>query len=391
MWTDIERLQQGESLNKQDVRINLFWEFGKFTSKDEESIESYYSRFYKMMNEMVRNKLEVATMQVYVKFLQQLQPKWSRFVTVVKQIVDLDKESNANPLALIAAAQHYPEYHNQAPKPHKSIAPSSRQITSSKSHATTKSKGKEVVKQPHHHLSQHLKKTVMKNMLRGISKFRKVWLLLQSTSRTSTNLPTTTSELHQTPGTSTWILVQGLGMTEILGNLNLGIWLKNEENQKGRDYAYHKEKMLLCKQAEKGVPLSAEQGEWLDDIDEELDEQELEAHYLLMEKIQEEHTDQPENMNDTSLIEKVYSNTTLDSSDVCNNDFEDDHNADNQEDERVALANLTTNLKLDTDENKKIQKQLKRANTSLTHELNECKYALAESNNIHDRCRNVKT
>ncbi|GKC34110.1 hypothetical protein Tco_1046494, partial [Tanacetum coccineum] len=45
--------------------------------------------------------------------------------------------------------------------------------------------------------------------------------------------------------------------------------------------------MLLCKQEEKGVPLSSEQGEWLDDTDEELDEQELEAHYLLMEKIQE--------------------------------------------------------------------------------------------------------
>ncbi|GKF04440.1 hypothetical protein Tco_0035108, partial [Tanacetum coccineum] len=37
-------------------------------------------------------------------------------------------------------------YHNQAPKPLKPNAPSSRQITSSKSHDTTKNKGKEVVK-----------------------------------------------------------------------------------------------------------------------------------------------------------------------------------------------------------------------------------------------------
>ncbi|GJR11542.1 retrovirus-related pol polyprotein from transposon TNT 1-94 [Tanacetum coccineum] len=28
MWTAIERLQQGESLNVQDVKTNLFWEFG---------------------------------------------------------------------------------------------------------------------------------------------------------------------------------------------------------------------------------------------------------------------------------------------------------------------------------------------------------------------------
>nr|GEX54159.1 hypothetical protein [Tanacetum cinerariifolium] len=41
----------------------------RITSQDGESIESYYSRFYKMMNEMLRNQLEVATMQVNVQFL----------------------------------------------------------------------------------------------------------------------------------------------------------------------------------------------------------------------------------------------------------------------------------------------------------------------------------
>ncbi|GJY62154.1 hypothetical protein Tco_0462811 [Tanacetum coccineum] len=44
MWIAIERLQQGESLNVQDVKTNLFWEFGKFTSRDGESMKSYYSR-----------------------------------------------------------------------------------------------------------------------------------------------------------------------------------------------------------------------------------------------------------------------------------------------------------------------------------------------------------
>nr|GFB31477.1 hypothetical protein [Tanacetum cinerariifolium] len=66
MWIAIERLQQGESLNIQDVKTNLFWEFFKFTSHDGEKMDSYYSRFYKMMNEMIRNNLTVATMQVDV-------------------------------------------------------------------------------------------------------------------------------------------------------------------------------------------------------------------------------------------------------------------------------------------------------------------------------------
>nr|GEU58425.1 hypothetical protein [Tanacetum cinerariifolium] len=54
-----------------------------------------------------------------------------------------------------------------------------------------------------------------------------------------------------------------------------------------KDSMYHKEKMLLCKQAKKGIPLQAEQYDWLADTDEEIDEQELDAHYSYMEKIQE--------------------------------------------------------------------------------------------------------
>ncbi|GJR44020.1 hypothetical protein Tco_1312123 [Tanacetum coccineum] len=39
-----------------------------------------------------------------------------------------------------------------------------------------------------------------------------------------------------------------------------------------KDYSYHKEKMMMCKQAEQGVPLQAEQADWLADTDEEIDE-----------------------------------------------------------------------------------------------------------------------
>nr|GFC79572.1 hypothetical protein [Tanacetum cinerariifolium] len=43
MWEAIERLQHGESLNIQDVKTNLFWQFRKFTSHDGETMESYYT------------------------------------------------------------------------------------------------------------------------------------------------------------------------------------------------------------------------------------------------------------------------------------------------------------------------------------------------------------
>ncbi|GJX66135.1 integrase, catalytic region, zinc finger, CCHC-type containing protein [Tanacetum coccineum] len=189
-----------------------------------------------------------------------------------------------------------------------------------------------------------------------------------------------------------------------------------------KDSTYHKEKMLLCKQAEKGVQLQAEQSDWLADTDEEIDEQELEAHYSYMAKIQEvpnadsgtdsepleqvqydtgynvfaneiQHSEQSESISNTCVVETVDSNVIPDSPDMCDNDIQNDQNAVECDDERVALANLIANLKLDVDENKKIQKQLKKANTSLTQELKECKSTLAEtsrtlgeSNSIRDSC-----
>ncbi|GJT50835.1 hypothetical protein Tco_0976992 [Tanacetum coccineum] len=75
--------------------------------------------------------------------------------------------------------------------------------------------------------------------------------------------------------------------------------------------------------------------------DEEIEKKELEAHYGFMAKIQE----------------------VLPAESKCI-------------DERAALANLIANLTLDTEENKIILKQLKKANASLTQELKECKQHL---------------
>nr|GEW49026.1 reverse transcriptase domain-containing protein [Tanacetum cinerariifolium] len=157
-------------------------------------------------------------------------------------------------------------------------------------------------------------------------------------------------------------------------------------------------------QAEQGVPLQAKQYDWLADTDEEVDEQELEAHYSYMAKIQEvltadsctdsepvkhvqneagynvfanllQHSEQSEYVSNTCLVETDDSNVIPDSPDMCEDDIQNEQNDVEGDDERVALANL----KLDVDENKKIQKQLKKANTTLDQELKECKAILAET------------
>nr|GFB30822.1 hypothetical protein [Tanacetum cinerariifolium] len=74
------------------------------------------------------------------------------------------------------------------------------------------------------------------------------------------------------------------------------------------------------------------------------------------------------------------SNTIPNSTKMCNNEFKDDQNADDHEDDRAVLANLIANLKLNINENKKTQNKLRNVNTTLTHELKECKYTLEETN-----------
>nr|GFD37487.1 hypothetical protein [Tanacetum cinerariifolium] len=60
-----------------------------------------------------------------------------------------------------------------------------------------------------------------------------------------------------------------------------------QKPKREKDAAYHEEKMLLCKQEEAGIQLNAEQADWKDDTDDESDDQELEAHYMYMAKLQQ--------------------------------------------------------------------------------------------------------
>nr|GEZ95765.1 hypothetical protein [Tanacetum cinerariifolium] len=361
MWEAIERLQQGESLNIQDVKTNLFWEFGKFTSHDGETMESYYTRFYKLMNEMIRNNLTVATMPVNVQFLQQLQPEWPRFVTIVKQQHKLDEVSyhklfdilkqyqkevnelraerlarNANPLALVATAQANQDPYYQTSKSRKSYEPSSKPSIPTRTHTSTRYKGKEIAK-PITPLSEtafeednnpeqtHRDKDMQKNLALISKYFEKIYKPTNNNFRTSSNLRNK--------------------------NVDKTLRYKND-NQSGQ---FGNQRTMNVAGAK---------------------ENELEAHYSYMAKIQEvptgdtgidskplehvqndtrynvfanelQHSKQSESISNTCIVETDDSNVIPDSPDTCDDDIQNDQNDVESDDKRVALANL----KLDVDEN----------------------------------------
>nr|GFD31722.1 Gag-Pol polyprotein [Tanacetum cinerariifolium] len=72
-----------------EKKAKLFNEWERFTSNEGESIESYYHCFLKLMNDLKRNKHFPENIVSNLKFLNNLQPEWSRHVTIVHQTKDL--------------------------------------------------------------------------------------------------------------------------------------------------------------------------------------------------------------------------------------------------------------------------------------------------------------
>ncbi|GJU45642.1 retrovirus-related pol polyprotein from transposon TNT 1-94 [Tanacetum coccineum] len=89
IWDRVKELMEGTEMTKQEREPMLYDEFDKFISQPEESIYSYYLRYAKLINDINMIPMFMSNMQINTKFLNHLQPEWSRFVTAAKQARDL--------------------------------------------------------------------------------------------------------------------------------------------------------------------------------------------------------------------------------------------------------------------------------------------------------------
>nr|GEV03471.1 retrovirus-related Pol polyprotein from transposon TNT 1-94 [Tanacetum cinerariifolium] len=267
IWEAIERLQQGESLNIQDVKTNLFWKFGKSTSHDGETMESYYTIFYKLMNEMIRNNLTVATIYKGKEIAKPITPPSE---TAFKEDIDpeqaqRDKDMQKN-LALIA------KYFKKIYKP-------------------------------------------TNNNLRTSSNSR------------NKNVDTTSQYKNDSQsgqfGNQRTVNVAGQG---------------KKKPKRVKDSAYHKEKMLMCKQAEQ-----ADSGTDSKPVEQVQND---DGYNVFSNDLQ--HSEQYKSVSNTCLVETDDSNVIPDSPDMCEDDIQNNQNDVESDDERVVLANLIANLKLNT-------------------------------------------
>ncbi|GJT09232.1 integrase, catalytic region, zinc finger, CCHC-type containing protein, partial [Tanacetum coccineum] len=98
LQTFLLKKMKGSELNKGDDRESqLYDEFERFRQIKGETIHVYYARFSKFINDMRNIKMTMSRMQLNFKFVNNMLPEWSRFITEVKLNRGL-KESNFDQL-----------------------------------------------------------------------------------------------------------------------------------------------------------------------------------------------------------------------------------------------------------------------------------------------------
>ncbi|GJS06180.1 retrovirus-related pol polyprotein from transposon TNT 1-94 [Tanacetum coccineum] len=122
IWLRVQQMMKGSDIGIQEKKAKLFNEWERFASTDGESIESYYHRFSKLMNDFKRNKHFPEKIASNLKFLNNLQPEWSRHYNQ-KEVDELRAErlgKTHDPLALMANSNNpfnYPVFHQDQPSP----------------------------------------------------------------------------------------------------------------------------------------------------------------------------------------------------------------------------------------------------------------------------------
>nr|GFB97167.1 hypothetical protein [Tanacetum cinerariifolium] len=190
----------------------------------------------------------------------------------------------ANPLALVAQQQQQ-VYHPQTHPTQYNQNSSTRTPQ-----AAIRNRGKAIVNSPRPIYDQEPSmvdddddetskdKEIDKLMALISLSFKKIYKPTNNNLRTSSNTSRANQDnsprIHRNDGYESQRSGNVAGARETVGS---------SMPKRAKDTAYHREKMLLCKQEEAGIQLNVEQADWKDDTD----DQELEAHYMYMAKLQQ--------------------------------------------------------------------------------------------------------
>ncbi|GJW04026.1 retrovirus-related pol polyprotein from transposon TNT 1-94 [Tanacetum coccineum] len=135
IWDNVNMLLEGSELTKDDRESQLYDEFEHFEQHKGENIHDYYVRFTKLINDIRHIKMTMPKIQLNSKFVNNMLPEWSRFLTAVKlnrglkesnhdqlyaylkqheshanenkMLMEILKQHSHDPLALVSNVSHY--------------------------------------------------------------------------------------------------------------------------------------------------------------------------------------------------------------------------------------------------------------------------------------------
>nr|GEY89480.1 hypothetical protein [Tanacetum cinerariifolium] len=315
MWKAIKWLKQGESINVQDLETNLYWEFRKFTSQDGESLELYYSRFYKMMNELIRNQcksqeLKTVSYHKLYDILKQHQHE-------VNEIRAEKIARVANPLALVA--QQQPDYHPQNHPTHYTQNSSTRS-----QQAATRNRGKAIVNSPQPIYDQEPSmvdkdeetskdKEIDKLMALISLSFKKIYKPTNNNLRTSLN--TSRANQDNSPRINRNAGYEHQRIGNVVGAR------ENVDQELEAHYMYMVQLQEVSPDAADSGPVFG---------DEPLQKVSTDNHYNVF-AMESTHCEQSKFVHDTYPIEQDAQNVIIDSLDMSDDKEEIDHNDDDND------------------------------------------------------------
>ncbi|GJV24371.1 hypothetical protein Tco_1377066 [Tanacetum coccineum] len=305
MWKAIERLKQGESINVQDLETSLYWEFGKFTSRDGELLESYYLRFVTLVKQS--QELKTVSYHKLYDILKQHQNE-------VNEIRAERLARTTNPLALEPAIVTEDDEMSKEKKIDKLMA------------------------------------------LISLS-FKKIYKPTNNNLRTSSNTNRANQDnsprINRGFGYENQRVVNVAGARENVGtqlNAEQADW-KDDTDDESDDQELKAHYMYMA-QIQEVTPDAADNSGPIFDAESLQKVQNNDDNYNMF-AIENEHPKQPKSINDTYLEEQGDTNITINSLDMC---YNRDH--DNQDDtnklaqERDLLASLIKKIKCEIDDRK---------------------------------------
>ncbi|GJU08901.1 retrovirus-related pol polyprotein from transposon TNT 1-94 [Tanacetum coccineum] len=322
-----------------------------------------------MKNKHVRNKCDVTNHQVNIQFLLQLQQEWQRFVTLVKQSQKLKTVSYHKLYDILK------QYQNEV-----------NELRAERLAPATRTRGKAIVNSSPPTYDQEPTMVVEDDEMSKEKEIDKLMALislsikktykptnnkLRTSSNTSRANQDNTPRINRGTGYDNQRVVNVARARENLGTQvvqHVGIQCYNckeyghvarecQKLKRAKDAAYHKEKMLLCKQAEVGfqlniqevTPVAADNYGPIFDVEPLQKVQNNDDIYNVF-AIESEHPEQPEFVNDTYPVEQDEHNIIIDSLDMIYDREQDDN--DDLAKERDLLASLIEKLKCEIDDSK---------------------------------------